>query len=148
MTPVERSPYGLIQEELRNEPWKLLVCCMFLNLTNIKQVRCVVDAFFTKWPTPEAAASANIQEMIEVIHSLGFYNRRAATIIKMSRAFIDGVDVKNLPGVGRYALDSYMIFVNGSLDVQPTDKKLIKYVQWASSIMKRSTSNDDDDCVN
>ena len=33
------SPFGLIQEALWKEPWKLLVACMLLNKTAGKQVR-------------------------------------------------------------------------------------------------------------
>lgn len=32
------SPYGLIEEYLYDDPWKLLVACMLLNVTAGKQV--------------------------------------------------------------------------------------------------------------
>ena len=32
------SPYGLIEEYLYEDPWKLLVACMLLNVTAGKQV--------------------------------------------------------------------------------------------------------------
>ena len=34
------SPYGLIEEYLYEDPWKLLVACMLLNVTAGKQVWC------------------------------------------------------------------------------------------------------------
>ncbi len=33
-----QSPYGLLEEELWQDPWKLLVACMLLNKTSGKQV--------------------------------------------------------------------------------------------------------------
>lgn len=133
-TPKHASPFGLIQEELRDQPWRLLVACMMLNLTNIKQVRPVIEAFFDRFPTPELAAEANQAELAELIRSLGFYNRRSVSIIKLSRAYIGTwTDVTKLPGVGKYAADSYRIFVEGKMDVIPTDKKLAKYIDWARS---------------
>ncbi|KAI0773661.1 DNA glycosylase [Fomes fomentarius] len=41
--------------------------------------------------------------------------------------------VSHIPGCGPYALDSYRIFCNGGEEwkaVRPTDKELIKYLQW------------------
>ncbi len=32
------SPFGLIEEQLYNDPWKLLVACILLNKTSITQV--------------------------------------------------------------------------------------------------------------
>lgn len=34
------SPYGLIQEQLYQDPWKVLVACMLLNKTGGRQVNC------------------------------------------------------------------------------------------------------------
>ena len=33
------SPFGLIEEQLYDDPWKLLVACILLNKTSITQVR-------------------------------------------------------------------------------------------------------------
>lgn len=134
-TPQQRSPYGLIQEELRSEPWKLLVACVMLNLTNIVQVRPVIDRFFGLFPDPGEAAKADEVMLADLLRPLGLHNRRAKTIIKLSRAFQDGwTDVRRLPGVGKYAADSYKMFVEGSLDVDPADKKLRKYKEWAIAL--------------
>lgn len=137
-TPRDPSPYGLIQEELRDEPWRMLIACIMLNLTNIKQVRPIITEFFERYPDAESAASAEPLEMAEVIRTLGLYNRRVKNIIEFSYAWafggheIDSTTIEKLPGIGRYAGDSYKIFVEGSLGVEPTDRKLKKYVLWAT----------------
>jgi len=131
-TPLTTSPYGLIQEELRGQPWRLLVACVMLNMTSIKQVRPVIEQFFLMFPTAQDAAVADQTTLAELLQPLGLHNRRAKSLIALSRAF-DGCwhDVVELPGVGRYAADSYRIFVQGLIDVEPSDKKLQKYIIWA-----------------
>lgn len=132
-TPLERSPYGLIQEDLRDQPWRLLVACMMLNLTNIKQVRPVIWEFFRLYPDPEATSKADQPSLATLLKPLGLYNRRSKMIIRFSMEYAQGgwCDVKKLPGVGTYASDSYEMFVIGNLNIEPTDSKLKKYKEWA-----------------
>lgn len=140
-TPRHRSPLGLIQEDLRWEPWRLLVACMMLNQTSMKQVRPVLWTFFATWPDPEAAAEADQASMAEMLQPLGLQNRRSGMIIRMSRAFLDWLpsqDVRELPGVGKYAADSYNMFVRGDLVEDVTDKELRKYVAWAHVVQERT----------
>ncbi len=33
-----QSPFGLIEEQLFGNPWKLLIACILLNKTNVVQV--------------------------------------------------------------------------------------------------------------
>lgn len=132
-TPRDASPFNLIQEELRDEPWRLLVACIMLNLTNIVQVRPIIALFFEKYPDCTSVTPDDEAAIAELIRPLGLYNRRAKSIVKMSLAYQRGWSViTDLPGVGKYAADSYRIFCEGRLDdVQPTDKKLLKYIGWA-----------------
>ena len=134
--PCRRSPLGLIQEDLRYEPWRLLVACLMLNQTSIRQVRPVIWTFFARWPTPEDAAEAGPDDMAETIRSLGLQRRRAGLLIRMSRAYTGWLpeqDVLELPGVGKYAADSYNMFIRGNVVTDVTDKELRKYVDWAVS---------------
>ena len=50
------SPYGLLQEELNKDPWKIFVCCIFCNLTKRNTSEPYFWKFLEKWPTPEAAS--------------------------------------------------------------------------------------------
>ena len=48
----------------------------------------------------------------------------------MSKKWLEGFsDVKELPGVGRYASDSWEIFVNNNYSLEVTDKKLKMYLE-------------------
>lgn len=121
----------LLQEIFKNEPWKFLVCCIFQNLTTGRQVRPMMYNFFEKYSTPEAAFNANPEEMQELLRPLGMQNRRTATIIQFSRDYVtlDWKQAKELTGIGKYGQDSYDIFINGNLNVKPTDKELVAYLQ-------------------
>lgn len=132
-TPRGPSPFGLIQEELRDDPWRLLIACICLNLTNIRQVRPVIVGLFEAYPSPELVVGGSEVQIAGLIRTLGLHNRRARSIVRMSQAYVMGfTDVRQLPGVGKYAADSHRIFCEGRLDdVEPTDKKLLKYLEWA-----------------
>ena len=47
----------LIQERYFPDRWKMLVCCILLNLTSIKQVRPMIDDLFELVPDPYAMAT-------------------------------------------------------------------------------------------
>jgi endonuclease III len=133
---IPRSPYNLLQEIYIQDPWKILVCCIFLNQTTRKQVDKIRDHFFQKWQSPEDLSQANLEEVIDMIRPLGFYNRRAKTLVEMSRQWVEN-DWKaptELKGVGKYANDSWTIFVEGKLVENPSDHILNDYVQWRTKL--------------
>ena len=109
-----KSPFDLLQERYWPDDWKILIVCLLLNQTSRKQVEPMIERFFARWPTPEAASLANEEEMREVIRSLGMYNRRVKTIKNMSKQYLAGFEnAKDLYGCGKYADDTYRIFMKG-----------------------------------
>lgn len=126
------SPFRYRQEIYQGDPWKMLLICMMLNQTCYKQVDKVRDAFFDRFPTPEDLIASTDEEIIQIIRPLGFYNRRAKQWKKFSQEWIswDGSDVTKLPGVGKYASDSWKIFQEGIYNITVEDKELKKYLQW------------------
>lgn len=132
--------YGLIQEELKQSPWHMLIACMMLNLTSIKQVRPVIERFFRRWPTHDVLNESHVDELSCMLHPLGMYNRRAHAIIQMSKQYVtwNGIDPRCLYGVGQYGYDSYMIFVNDDRSIVPHDRRLLEYVAWRSAHACRS----------
>ena len=128
----------LIQEKYFPDRWKMLICCLMLNLTSHKQVYPIIDGFFERWPDANTAATANELEMKEYLKSLGMYNKRAKTIIKMSKQFITGFsNPKELYGCGKYAADSDAIFYQGKWkEVEPTDGALKRYIRFMKNFEK------------
>jgi len=136
-TPRTLSPYMLIQEFLRDEPWKLLVACIMLNQTRAKQVHGIINEFFARYPTPEDFFLADATQAKRLLKSLGFMNRRYERLHRMTIGFINNttlgikLDCENLHGVGKYAADSFKIFCQGYLVEDVKDKELKNYVRWA-----------------
>lgn len=142
-TPREVSPYRLMQEEFRDDPWKLLVGCIMLNLTSARQARPVWEKFFQRWPSAEhlwaeAAPAPVLLEMLDMIRPLGLQNKRSWAIWRMTFDFIAlrpdknlDVDISRLHGVGKYGSDSYNMFCRGYLVEDAKDKELQNYLRWA-----------------
>lgn len=139
--------YGLIQEKYWPDGWKILVCCLCLNLTTRKQMEPVVEDLFHRWPTPKDLADADEAEITEVVRSLGMWKRRSSTLKKMSRQFHEGKwsNVLELAGVGKYASDAYRIFMLGDWrNVQPNDHALNDYHDF----LKKYYGESDDPSAN
>jgi methyl-CpG-binding domain protein 4 len=121
---------AIIQQEFQHDPWKMLIGCIMLNQTGNKNVRKVIYSFFDKWPSPISVLNSDENEIREHIRTLGFCNVRTNRIIRFSYEYINKKFSKanELYGIGKYADDSYEIFIKGNTNVQPTDKILIRYL--------------------
>ena len=105
----------LLQEIYQDDGWKMLVCCMLVNLTNRKQVDTIRDKLFNRYPTPQYMMNAEHSELVDIIKPLGLYNTRADRLIKMSEGYVKGFkSVDELYGIGQYAKDSWDIFQNSN----------------------------------
>ena len=120
----------LLQEIYQDDGWKMLTCCMLLNLTNRKQVDTIRDELFKKYPTTKDMMNAKHRELADILKPLGLYNRRATSLRLMSAGYIGGFkSVDELYGIGKYAKDSWEIFQNNNMSVNPTDKVLQEYLR-------------------
>jgi len=124
------SPLRLLQEQLAATPWRMLVACLLLNRTRGTQVRRVVWALLRAWGGPGGLVGVSDAWLEAILRPLGLWRRRACLLRRFDRALAEGVPLGNLPGVGAYARDSLRIFVDGDIDVEPTDGLLAAYVRW------------------
>ena len=123
----------LIQEELLGQPdypWRMLVACILLNRTRGFVVRPVLARLLELGPPPEALSQSDHSKLVEVIRPLGFKQRRSGYLRHMSRQYLRERRPETMSGIGDYALESWMIFVEGFLDFEPSDAKLKAYVDW------------------
>ena len=73
---------------------------------------------------------ADEKEIADLLEPLGFYNKRAKTLQRMSKGYLKGfTDVMELYGVGQYAKDSWELFQNNNRNIDPTDKVLTEYLR-------------------
>jgi methyl-CpG-binding domain protein 4 len=128
-----KSPHGLIQEDLWPNEWKILVSCLLLNLTTRKQVDKVIDDLFVMYPTPQALADAQEEDLHDLLRSLGMWRKRAKTLIRFSREFMSSewTTAKELHGCGKYADDAWHIFCVGDWqNTAPADHALNDYYNF------------------
>jgi endonuclease III len=119
----------LIQENYPNDPWKILVCGILLNQTHNRSVRPILDSVFELIPDYHSAINCDVERLAAIIKTTGLYNMKARRIIAMSKGYKEGFTrVTELPGIGIYGNESWEIFVNGNLDIKPTDRKLRAYL--------------------
>ena len=120
----------MVQQQVENL-WQHFVGVICLNQTGRLQVKRVLPEFFDKWPTPEAFLKSDKKTVIEVIKSLGFYNRRENAIRKMTQDFLtwDGEDATKLHGVGKYGSDSYELFYKKRIPEDVGDHELKRYIK-------------------
>ena len=87
---------------------------------------------FRRWPDAMSMSRANPVEVERVIRSLGLGTRRAHSLVRMSKEFLEKewTDPLELWSLGRYASDAYRMFVLRKKVKDPADKFLKVYDKW------------------
>ncbi|XP_066932312.1 uncharacterized protein [Clytia hemisphaerica] len=128
-----QSPYSLVQENLYQKPWQLLIATIFLNKTTGSAALPIFWKFVEKYSEPESVLMANPVEITRMLQPLGLHKRRADTILRFSDEYLNKSwrYPIELYGIGKYGNDSYRIFCLGQWrDVHPDDHKLNLYHDW------------------
>lgn len=116
--PLSAKRFGLIQEELADEPFKLLIAVKLLNktrghLSDRANPQSAINTFhriMASYPSPEALAAADPDELTNLIKHLGLQNQRAKILINMARLWVANPPKKGVryrtagyptPGAGR-----------------------------------------------
>lgn len=93
--PVDAPLFGLIQEQLAYDPFRLLIATIFLNRTRGGVALPVLFKVFARYPTTDAMATADLSELVSMIHCLGFQNQRARKCISIAQIWQINPPVKN-----------------------------------------------------
>ncbi|QSZ35363.1 hypothetical protein DSL72_008233 [Monilinia vaccinii-corymbosi] len=101
--PLSAPHFGLIQEKLVHDPFRLLIAVTFLNRTHGKHAIPVFYNLMDQYPTPQSIADAPKEEIISVIRHLGLQNQRAATYQTYAKIFCENPPIKSK----RYAVHNY-----------------------------------------
>jgi len=110
----------------------MLVACHLVNRASWSVARAVLYEILFRWPTVLSLSDADDEELKKIVRPLGFHTKRSLTIMRLARSYLfspepmTADDVERLPGCGRYAADSWKIFVEGHRDIAVTDGRL----QW------------------
>lgn len=93
-----------------SKDYELLLAVMLSAQTTDKRVNMVTSILFNKYDTLNKLASADINDIIEIIRPIGTFNKKAQNIIKISNDLLvnqngivpnDRKYLESLPGVGR-----------------------------------------------
>ncbi|KAL9121564.1 MAG: hypothetical protein Q9187_001883 [Circinaria calcarea] len=86
---LENTSFGLVQERLCNDPFRLLIATIFLNKTRGSVSMPVFYDVMTRYPTIADLASAKHGDLLEMIQHLGLQNQRAHKCIRLAQAWLD-----------------------------------------------------------
>ena len=108
-----------LQMEQQDDPFKILIGTILSARTRDENTTKVIKNLFTRFRTPGDIASADIDEMKRLIHSIGFYNVKAERIKQVSQIIMnryggrvpDDIDsLLELPGVGRKTANCVLVY--------------------------------------
>lgn len=123
----------LFQEHLVTQPFWMVVACCLVNRTTWEVARLAHSRLKLRYGGPENLASADPGDLQPIIKRLGLWRQRSRNLVNLAGAWIAGSpvtasDVRKLPGCGKYAADSWAIFIENRVDVDPRDGKLNWYL--------------------
>jgi len=104
----------------RHSPYRVLIATVLSHRTKDEVTDVASKRLFDRFPAPEDLAKADPKEVAALIKPVGFYNRKAKTIVQIAQELIDRFGGKvpqdleamcTLPSVGRKTAN--VVLVNG-----------------------------------
>lgn len=104
-----RYPDARCELDFRS-PLELLVATVLSAQTTDVRVNATTPELFGRWPDAAAMAAADLRELEEVLHPVGFFRAKARAVVGIGAALVDRFggqvprrmdDLVTLPGVGR-----------------------------------------------
>lgn len=99
-----------LQAEESGDPFKILIGTILSSRTRDENTTKVVKILFKRFRNAKELAEGNIEEVKQIIHSIGFYNVKAKRVVEVSQLIVKKFNGKvpnrieellELPGVGR-----------------------------------------------
>ena len=87
--PLQSTSFGLVQELLSHDPFRLLIAVIFLNKTRGSVALPVFYELMERYPTPADLAAANHEDVVEIFQHLGLQNQRAKKCINLAKAWLE-----------------------------------------------------------
>ena len=146
--------------------YELLISVRLAAQCTDARVNLVTPALFARFPTLEAFAAADVDEVGEYVHSCGFWRAKARDIVLCAQMLLREYDGKvpdtmeellKLPGVGRktanlllgdiygkegYVCDTHCIRITGRLGITDGSKDPLKVEMQLRKVIPPEESND------
>lgn len=136
----EVYPYAHPELDFEN-PFQLVVATVLSAQTTDLRVNQTTPALFAKYPTPEDLASANPEEVEEILRPTGFFRAKTKSVMGLSKALVEQFggevpgrleDLVKLPGVGRKT--AFVVLGNAfgrpGITVDTHFQRLVRRWQW------------------
>ena len=114
--PLHATSFGLVQERLCHDPFRLLIAVIFLNKTRGSVALPVFYQLMDRYPTPADLAAAKKEDVVEIIQHLGLQNQRAKKCINLAKTWLERPPEKGK----RYRVLHYPKWDDGK-DVRPDE---------------------------
>lgn len=124
----------LFQEALRGDPFWMVVGCLLVNRASWTAAAPIHAELRAGCVDAAGLAGMEIRTLEMLLRPLGFVGRRPALVHGLAALWAtiggpyDAEHIMTYPGCGRYARDTWAIFVEGRRDVEPTDRRLRQYL--------------------
>ena len=107
------------------DAFQCVICVALSAQTTDANVNKVTPELFSRWPNPAAMAQAPVEEVEDVIRSIGFFRNKARTCVNCARMIMTDFNgevpasyegLQKLPGVGRKTANIVMNNVFGVVE--------------------------------
>lgn len=108
-----------LQAEESGDPFKILIGTILSSRTRDENTTKVVNILFKRFRNAKELAEGNIEEVKQIIHSIGFYNVKAKRVVEVSQLIVKKFNGKvpnriekllELPGVGRKTANCVLVY--------------------------------------
>jgi len=128
-----------------SNPYEALILTILSAQTTDRAVNAVRDALFSRYPTPEALARAEPDEVEPIIRTIGFHHTKARYIVETARKLVSDFggevprtmeELRTLPGVGRKTANivlSHAFGINVGIAVDTHVRRVSKRLGFTDS---------------
>jgi endonuclease III len=120
----DKKPYRFtalkqLQAEESGDPFKILIGTILSSRSRDENTTKVVKKLFKRFRNAKELAEGNMEEVKQIIHSIGFYNVKAKRVIEVSQLIVKKFNGKvpnciekllELPGVGRKTANCVLVY--------------------------------------
>ena len=120
----DKRPYRFtalkqLQAEESSDPFKILIGTILSSRSRDENTTKVVKTLFKRFKNAKELAEGNMEEVKQIIHSIGFYNVKAKRVIEVSQLIVKKFNGKvpnciekllELPGVGRKTANCVLVY--------------------------------------
>ena len=120
----DKKPYRFtalkqLQAEESGDPFKILIGTILSSRSRDENTTKVVKTLFKRFRNAKELAEGNMEEVKQIIHSIGFYNIKAKRVIEVSQLIVKKFNGKvpnciekllELPGVGRKTANCVLVY--------------------------------------